>query len=243
MKTRIILLAIAITTLALASCRMNINMVSGSGNVVTETRQVSDFSALVFAGAGDITITQGETEALTIEAEDNVIARIRTRVQDGKLIIDYDTTQAIVSPTRPIRFNLAVKNLNAIDLSGAGNILATDFKAERLTFQLSGAGNLKINRLEAQEIVVTASGAGNFDISGKVDKQYVVLSGFGNYNAGNLESQESRVTISGAGNAIVWARTNVDAHISGAGSISYYGNPQARRSVSGLGKINSLGTK
>ena len=242
MKTRIIPLAIAILTLGLASCRINSNAVMGSGNVVTESRPVSDFSELVFAGAGDVTITQGETESLTIEAEDNILPRITTQVQNGKLTIGFDPKQP-VRPTRPMRFNLSVKTLNAIALTGAGNIQASNLKAERFTVQLSGAGNLKINGLEASTVAVNSSGAGNFDLSGKADKQDVMLTGFGNYNGGNLESQTSKVTISGAGNATVWANTNLDVRISGAGSVGYYGNAVAQRVISGAGTVTKLGTK
>lgn len=244
MKTRIILFTITILTVALATgCGVNLNVTRGSGNVITETREVKDFSALMLAGAGDVMITQGETESLTIEAEDNVMQRIRTEVQNGKLVIDFDSTQSRVLPTRPIRFNLAVKDLNTIELTGAGNITLPSLKTDRFTMHLSGAGNLKLDRLETTQAAFTASGAGNFDVSGQVDKQVVKLTGFGNYNGGNLASQDSQVVISGAGNATVWAQSNLDARISGAGSISYYGNPHTSRSVSGAGNVRSLGTK
>jgi hypothetical protein len=242
MKTRILLLTIAVMTVALASCRINYNAVMGSGKVVSETREVSGFSELVFAGAGDVTITQGETESLTIEAEDNVLPRITTQVQNGKLTIGFDSKQP-VNPTRPIRFNLSVKNLDSIALTGAGNILVSNLKAERFSMQLSGAGNMKINGLEASQVAVSSSGAGNFDVSGKADKQDVTLTGFGNYNAANLESQTSKVMISGAGTATVWANTNLDVRVSGAGSVGYYGNAVAQRTISGAGTVNKLGTK
>jgi hypothetical protein len=222
MKTRILLLAIAIMTLGLASCRTNYNVTKGSGKLATETREVSNFTGLVFAGMGDITITQGETESLTIEAEDNVLPRITTQVQNGKLTIGFDSKQP-VSPTRPIRFALSVKNLDLIALTGAGSIQMTDFKAERIALDVSGAGTI--------------------NVSGKTDSQDVTITGFGSYNGRNFESQISRVAISGAGSATVWANTNLDVHVSGAGTVNYYGNAVAQRVISGAGSVNKLESK
>ena len=53
----------------------------GSGQVVTETREVSNFNAVEFTSFGDLTIQQGERESLTIEAEDNVLREIETVVR------------------------------------------------------------------------------------------------------------------------------------------------------------------
>src|SRR5512134_3419247 len=50
----------------------------GSGNVITQTREVGDFDKVSFSSFGELTIQQGESESLSIEAEDNVLAEIET---------------------------------------------------------------------------------------------------------------------------------------------------------------------
>jgi hypothetical protein len=48
----------------------------GSGNVVTQSRDVHDFTAIHIAYPAQIVIQQGSSETLTIKAEDNVAAAI-----------------------------------------------------------------------------------------------------------------------------------------------------------------------
>ena len=93
----------------------------GSGRSTTETRQVSDFHAVNFAFIGDLNITQGNQEALTISGDDNILALIRSEVRAGVLRIDAGATnlgQTIV----PLRYDLVVRNLDEVELSGLGNI-------------------------------------------------------------------------------------------------------------------------
>ena len=129
---RIVLVLALITTL-LSGC--GVTIVNGSGKLVTQSRPVANFTTFTLAGLGDVTITQGTTESLTIEAEDNVMPLLKSEVKLGNLILylDQKDWKDVVRPTKPIKIALAVKNLSSIDLTGAGNIGAPAFKAATLT--------------------------------------------------------------------------------------------------------------
>jgi hypothetical protein len=216
----------------------------GSGRLVTETREVSDFDSVQFSTFGDVTIRQGESESLVIEAEDNVLPLIVTEVRNGRLVIEYpERFERSVVPTRSIRYTLTVKNLDDLDHTGAGAILVQDLTTPSLTVTLSGAGNLNLEDLEAEQLAFTLSGAGNLNASGKVDREEITLSGFGNLEAGDLESRTAEVTVSGAGSASVWAVEELKVYISGAGSVDYYGDPEVSSDVSGLGTVHQRGDK
>ena len=112
MKKYFLITLAIITTLILNSCAFSLTQ--GSGKVVTETRQVSGFDRVALSGIGNLTITQGDKESLKIEAEDNILPRIETTVQNRTLIIRYQNNdwQKNVVPTKPINFYLTVKNIN-----------------------------------------------------------------------------------------------------------------------------------
>lgn len=217
-------------------------IVTGSGRVTTENRSVSNFNAVALAGAGDLTIVQGDTEALSIEAEDNLIPYIKTEVKAGTLTISGEDGNAY-NPTKPIRYNLSVKNLHSVDFSGAGNIRSASLQSDQFHLVLSGAGTVVIDHLEAKNVTSTLSGVGGLMLSGQVTSQSAKLSGLGGYQAANLSSQSAQVDISGAGSATVWARDSLDVTTSGAGKVYYYGTPRVQRSKSGAGSVTSLGTK
>ena len=238
-----LILVITVLLIALLTSACEINMVSGSGKLVTENRQVSGFSTVTFAGLGELTITQGANEGLTIEAEDNIMPRITTNVSDGELTIGFESEnwQDMVRPTRPVKFDLKVRNLSQLDLQGLGNVTMNSLQADSITILVGGAGGIKINKLTAGDLTITMTGAGNVDLAGQVTSQTINLRGLGNYSGGDLDSQQTTVNLTGAGGAEVWTRSDLNVKISGAGSVSYYGSPTVSKDISGLGVLNSTG--
>ncbi len=221
------------------------NVTRGSGNVISQARDVSGFSTVVLAGVGDLTITQDDTERLTIQAEDNLLPLIKTTVKDNILTIGLNdgVLSGGLAPTKPIQYALQVKSLEAVQLSGAGNVTATALKSQALELSMSGAGSMNVSGIDAQELTTTTTGAGSVTVAGKAVKADTSLSGLGSYTAGDLQSNDVSVTISGAGSATVWAADTLTVRISGAGSVSYYGSPQVTKNISGLGSIKQLGNK
>ncbi len=128
---RSLLCVLAAGALLVTSCTAEVRdtpvtSVRGSGNIVTETRAISNVNSLAFSGLGEIIIVQGGSESLVIEAEDNIMPHIRTDVRSGVLQIGFERAnwQNVIIPTKTIRFTLSVKDLTAIESSGLGSIQA-----------------------------------------------------------------------------------------------------------------------
>ena len=206
---------------------------------------VSDFTEVNFTGFGELTLVQGETEGLTIETDDNLLPYLKTTVDQGTLTIGFDDglSLPLMQPTDSIRYQLTVKTLTDLALSGAGTVEATALTADHLTLVGSGIGAIKLADLTADAITVEMSGAGAIELAGAVTQQTVVLSGLGNYEATDLASQIAEVTLSGAGEATIWVSAQLDAEMSGAGTINYYGSPQTNASSAGIGMVKHLGDK
>ncbi len=219
-----------------------VNVVNGSGKVVTENRSVSNFTGVSLAGIGELTVTQGNSEALSIEGEDNILAVITTDVRNGILYIGTKP-QVSVRPTKTIKYNLSVKNLNSLELAGVGSIRSSSIKGDKFTLVVSGTGDVQIDHLEASDLTSRLVGAGNVNLTGQVTGQQVTLSGIGAYRAANLQSKTATVEVNGAGGGQVWATDTLDVTISGAGSVEYYGNPKVTKKISGIGQVKSNGNK
>jgi hypothetical protein len=215
-----------------------------SGNIITETREVTDFHAIRVDYPAVIVIRQGEAEGLTIEADDDVVADIRTDVSSGTLRIQrVRETDPWVNPSKPARITILVKELDKIDFNSAGTVTVDSLSADSLDLDVNGAGTLTLNGLELKSLTASLDGAGTLVLSGSADDLDVDLNGFGSLRAGDLQAQTAKVAISGAGSATVWVESKLTATISGAGSISYYGDPTVDKTVSGVGSVNSLGAK
>ena len=215
--------------------------VKGSGNVISEARKVSQFDRVAVSGSGQLSIVQGDQESLTIEADDNLLPLIKSEVASGLLKIGPENVN--LSPTKTIRYQLQLKNLKELHLSGSLEVGAQSLKTDQLLLTISGSGKIQLPNLEAGDLEVRISGSGDIRLAGKVGRQLVQISGSGNYQAGECESQTTTVHVSGSGDATVWAHLTLEAHVSGSGDIRYYGSPQVNTQVSGSGSVHSLGNK
>jgi hypothetical protein len=216
----------------------------GSGNVITQAREIGAFDSLKVEYPARVLITQGEAVTLEISAEDNLLPGLKTQVNDGTLEIFYRKTgEKNILPTRPVTLNITVTDLNSIDFSSAGELTIDGLTTDRLRVNLSGAGNLELKDIDAKELSVNLSGAGSMTASGTGNNLDVNISGFGDLKAGNLHSHTARVTISGAGSATVWADERLNVNISGAGSVNYHGAASVSKQINGLGGVNHVGDK
>jgi len=211
------------------------------GEMETETREVSGFSAVAISTFGEFEIRQGDNESLTISAPSSYLRYIETEVENGTLTIS--TRRGLWgAPTNRVQYTLTVKDLNSLHLSGAGLVkIVGGLQTDTFSLNLSGAGSIEVEDLTAQTLSANLSSAGAMSVSGKVETQSVNLSGVGSYEAGDLQSKIASINLSGAGSATIWATDSLDVAVSGVGSVGYYGSPTVTQNVSGLGSVNSRG--
>jgi hypothetical protein len=243
MNKKLLLLTFIISALVVGACgfNININVDEGSGNVITETRNVSGFDRVQFSGIGDVELVQGDREELVIEAEDNVLSRITTEVRGGTLYIGFDRRP--IFPTKTVKFYLTMRDIRGLETTGVSNIQAENVVTDRLEIRISGTGNTNIYQLTTDRLNVNISGAGSFTAQGETQEQTINLSGAGNFNGFDLASQNANVTITGLGKVTLWVVDRLDVTISGAGEVDYYGSPQINQQISGLGNLKRLGNK
>jgi putative autotransporter adhesin-like protein len=216
----------------------------GSGNVVSETRDVGNFHAIDVNYPAQVLVKQGTKESFKIEAEDNLLPDLKTQVQNGVLEISYNRQSAKrVNPTKAVKITIVVKDLDKVEFTSAGELTVEKLATDSLDVSLSGAGNVELNDIQTKDLHVSLSGAGSMTASGTTDSLVMNISGFGDFKGGDLHAKNADVNISGAGSATVWVDEDLTAQISGAGSVSYYGSASVTRQVSGVGGVNHLGNK
>jgi hypothetical protein len=219
--------------------------VAGSGVVKSETREVAEFQSISIDYPADITVKQGKSESLEIEAEDNLLPQLSASVRNGTLYLENTERnwQERVNSTKPVIVTITVVELDSVQFPTAGKMLIDGLQTDSLIISVSGAGDVTLTDLDSGNLEFNLSGAGNVDAGGATERLQLNISGLGNFNGDNLQSQNAEVNISGAGSATVWADDQLDARISGAGSIDYYGSPQVSERISGVGSVRKIGDK
>lgn len=202
-----------------------------------ETRDVSGFDRVVMRSVGELTIHQGTSEHLEIEAEPQLLPKIGSEVRDGVLYLEILTPQ--FQTREPLRFRLTVKQLEGLDSMASGSVNIGALKTDSLELKLTGSGDIRVDSLDATQVDTQLTGAGNVSIdAGQVDQQALQLQGSGDYAAGGMKSRAARVNIIGSGNVTVDASDLLDVRIGGSGDVHYFGTPRIEQSISGAGSVS-----
>jgi hypothetical protein len=195
----------ALALLAVGSVVTACSATAGSGQLATQSRQVSGFTSVELAGVGELSIDQTGTESLTVSAEDNLLPLLTSEVEGDTLILGKKPNTRIVT-TKPITYTLTMKDITGLAVSGSGTINAPKLTTAALRIEISGSG-----------VITTA---------GNVDDQSLEISGSGRYLADGLTSKTTTAEISGSGTGNVVASNALDVKISGSGTLTYSGKPQ-----------------
>jgi hypothetical protein len=220
----------------------NARPIEGSGNVRSEHRAISDVHTVSLSWSGQMVIRQGEDESLTITADDNILPLITSDVRRGELVITIDSPYRsdMVRPSQPARFELTVRNVAALNVTGSAAVTAASWQTNDLALAVSGSGDIHIADLQAVFLDARLTGSGDITLAGQIDNQQVSVSGSGTFQAGQLRSQQASVSVTGSGTAIVWAEAALDATVSGSGSVDYRGQPALQQTITGSGSVRPL---
>lgn len=214
--------------------------VIGSGDPVTEAREVGGFDAVRLEGVGEVDVTEGDAISVEVTTDDNLLGRIATEVEGGTLVIGVEQGVSIV-PRSGVTVVVVVPELTGVAVSGAGDVDVGGIEADAFEIDVSGAGSIAVEGLVADDLTVTLSGAGGVRIDGgEVVSQSVTLSGVGDYQAIELASATTEVRNSGVGSIDVWATERLVVDISGAGDVRYRGSPTTEVSITGVGSFEAV---
>ncbi len=216
----------------------------GSGKLASENRAVSGYHAVELDCSGTLDITQGDKEELVVEAEDNILPLIETKVKpDGTLLITFKEHED-VQMTKPLSFKLSAKTLDKMVLAGSGTIhVGGKLSAESESIKLPGSGKITVDTLETGALTVSLEGSGVIKIAGGASSQSVQLEGSGKYEASELKTDTTKISVGGSGACKVWTEKKLEVNIGGSGEVAYYGHPELRQRVEGSGEVRSLGAK
>ena len=206
----------------------------------SEPRTVSEFKAVVTGGSEDLFVTQGNTQKVRIEGDEDIVKDIDTYVRNGVLYIEYKGRGYHRSHDQT-RVYVTMKEVNGLKLAGSGSIIGeTPITTDELELGISGSGSIKLD-VTATQINSGISGSGNIKLTGKTTDNNFKISGSGDVNTLDLKAENCAVQISGAGDAKVYVSKRLEVKVSGSGSIRYAGDPdKVNTNVSGSGSVQKL---
>jgi hypothetical protein len=235
-RTTARLAALALVAVTLPACASLV----GSGNPVTEERSVSGYHGIGLSAPADVEIVQGSTEGATITADDNVLPRLETVVENGILKIRLREGEGYTTHTK-IRVVVRAKAMDHIAVAGSGDVHAKTLDTPQLKVSIAGSGDVSLPALATRLLAAHVSGSGDFSAAGRADAFEAHVAGSGDVKAMHLETDTADVSIAGSSDVSIWVKKSLKVSVAGSGDLRYYGDPDVRRSVVGSGDIKRLG--
>lgn len=210
--------------------------VRGSGEVVSETRDVTDFDGVDLSGQGHVTISIGDEFSLTISAEENIMPLLTSEVRGSTLVLG---STASINPTEEITYELTMPLVALLRVSGSGRIDTPGVVNEGLEIEVSGSGAVQADDVSVADLQAEVSGSGMIGVSGEATHVQVSISGSGELEGENLTARTGVVNVSGSGSVVVEVTDDLEVDVSGSGSVEYIGDPPALDvDVSGSGNVS-----
>lgn len=216
------LLTVIATAVIFCSC----DSITGSGNIITQTRHLNQFDGVKASGSIDIEVSNAPKQSVMVEADDNILPYIITKVDNGMLDVHFKHNMSYRNVN--VKVYVSAPSLSRLSVSGSGSIISRDVITgnDRIEFRVSGSGNIDAS-VDAPIVTADISGSGTLKLRGRTKDFECSVSGSGNAECEDLLSESSEVRVSGSGNARVFASVSLNARASGSGDIVYRGNPSS----------------
>lgn len=207
----------------------------GSGKVVKQERKVSPFTSLDISGAYNVYLSQGATQSVILEADDNMIDKIITEVDGGTLKIKNKST---LRKAKSLKVYITATKIEEIDLSGAVDLFSqTKLSGSHIGINVSGASDSKLE-IEYDKLDLICKGGSDMELWGSATEVKMDVSGAVDLHAFSLVTDKFLLTMSGAGTAEINVKNELSADISGAATIRYKGTPaKLTEDISGAGSV------
>ena len=212
--------------------------IKGDGNVMKQERSVGSFNGIEVGGAFKVFLTQGDNEAVVVEADQNLLDIIETEVRGNTLKI---TARKDIRNSEALNVYVTFKDLGSLDVSGACN-LSNDGKLKLgdLDLDCSGASDVEL-KMSASAVTMDCSGASHMDLYGMAETLVMDISGASSVDASDFEVKTCEAEVSGASHGKVFVTGELSAEVSGAGSLKYKGDAVIKDpEVSGAGSLKKL---
>lgn len=225
---------VCVGALALAGCAVfqSLGGLTGSGNPVTEEYDFTGFSEIELGHAFEATITPGDTYAVSVTVDDNLLEHLVVEQDGARLRIGLEQDQLVTRAT--LRAEITLPALTLLDVSGASQAQLNGFSSDAdFTGHASGASRIH-GDINAGNLDLEASGASTIALAGTGGNARAKASGASTIDLEEMSVQDAAVNASGASTVTVNPSGRLDADASGASNVYYLGTPT-------LGTIDTSG--
>ena len=200
--------------------------IEGNGKIEIKTYQVKSFDALRVSGIYELRLTQGGTESVKVEADENLLQYFNVANEGNALVIDMeklDKKNVNFKSKSKMIVHVTFKKVNSMETKTIGDVVSTgNLSFDNVEISSKGVGNVKLD-VTASKFNLRSKGVGNIVLSGKAESAEITNSGVGSLEAGNFVVQSMDIHNTGMGSAEVNAVKDLKMKASGWGKVTNKG--------------------
>lgn len=212
--------------------------ITGSGNIVTQTPDVSAFEEIEVANHCDVEVYQGSNYTVQVSEYENLIQYLKFEVVGKKLIISTEPNNLSINNSRAKAVIHMPDVLRKLSVLGSSDVtLKSGFK-DISNLYVGGSGNI-VGEKAAQMSKVSAkvAGSGNITMLGTANNVNLSTAGSGDIIFSDVKALSGNCSINGSGDIKVNTSNTLKAMINGSGNIIYSENPSVSKTINGSGRI------
>ncbi len=194
----------------------------GSGNIITETRNVSTFTKVNAATSIDVDVQQGTETSVIVEADDNLIKYIETTVVGNELRIRLKNISIWNDAT--IKVHVVSPRFEAFSASASAEIIGknTITSTNNIKLKASSSSNIDLE-IDAPSVDVDASSSADITASGRTKTVSVDASSSALVELDRLQAETATVKASSSADVSIFASVKINAKANSSADIKYTG--------------------
>ena len=208
---------------------------AGTDEEKTETRKVTSFSAIEVSTGIDLFLKQGDTEAVVVVADEEIIDEIITEVEDGVLKIHMKSGHHFFWDwsfskkwDNARKVYVTFKNIEMLDASSGSDVESqNELVLKKLEVDASSGSDVDLS-LNVEALKVHTSSGSDATLKGKADTFIVSASSGSDVDAGELKTRVCNADASSGSDINIYVTEKLDADASSGGDIRYSGDPKEK---------------
>jgi hypothetical protein len=199
-----------------------------TGDIKKESRSLENFSKITLYDNINVILIPGTENKAEVEAGENLIPGISTKIENGELIITNENTCNYTRTYKvPVNVYITFNSLREVTHYGGGKISNQDTIQQSYfgITQYNGAGDFDFTFDCDSMIALLHTGAGNLNAKGKVNYGYLYAAANSIFNCENLVVQNMHINNKTTGNFYVHALINLLVEVRSNSTVYYKGSP------------------
>jgi hypothetical protein len=228
-------LLVGLLGLSMASCRFT----SGSGDIVTSTRNTGSFSGVSAGGGFEVEIRTGSPHKVVVEADDNLLEDVETSVEGGRLRIRMK--KGVNARHAHLKVFITAPSITNLQSSASAdiNVIGTLSSDKTIVVNASSGSSIKAD-LDAPAVEADASSGSQIDLTGRTRSFDGQSSSGASIDAEELLSENTRAETSSGASLHVHASVELNAKASSGGTVKYRGPASVVKKESSGGNIEKV---